>query len=144
MRMQHCVADFSTLPLPADKYVLIVYSFVMLRFLTIILSVLSLAVVSFAAQVHETGMVGAKRNIAMSQHMEHAASSKASCAKGNACKTETALCHFVCSGISVFVLLKHASVNELGRKEKYLRSLDNALVATAAGMDDRPPIARLL
>jgi hypothetical protein len=144
MRMQHCAADFSTLLLTADKPALTLYSFAMLRFLTIIFTVLSFAVASFVAQAHENGMVSAGGSTALSQHMEHVSSSKTSCDQGKTCTSEPALCAFVCAGISVFVPLDRASMNEASRKEKYLRSPDAALMTTVPGMDDRPPIARLL
>ena len=144
MRMQRCAADFSPLLSPADTHAPMFYSFTMLRYLTITLTVLLLAVASFAAQAHKTGMVGMEENTALSQHMEHVSSSKTSCAQGKTCSAEAALCDFVCAGISVILPRDRTIVNEASRKEKYLRSPDAALVTTARGLDDRPPIARLL
>ncbi len=116
----------------------------MLRLLTIIVSALMLALVSFTASAHETGMAVSREFGSAMQHMEHAASQKTTCADDGTCATEAGLCEFVCMGAGVFLPPVRMSSGPIALRAAYLCSPDIILVATPPGPDDRPPIARLL
>lgn len=116
----------------------------MLRLLTIIVSAFMLAVVSFTASAHETGMAVSREFGSAMQHMEHAEVQKTSCADDGTCATESGLCDLVCMGTGVFLPPVRMGEGVTAQRENYLRNRDIILVATPPAPDDRPPIAHLL
>ena len=116
----------------------------MIRFLTIFVTVLSLAIASLAAQAHGTVMAVSQAPAAQTQHMDHASSPEASCSQDKICADDAGLCDLVCGGLSVFLPLARNVANETDSREKHLRPADTFLLARAPGLDDRPPITRHL
>ena len=115
----------------------------MLRLLTIIVSALMLAVVSFPASAHETGMAVSREFGSAMQHMEHATASKTSCADKGTCSTEAGLCDLICMGTGVFLPPLRTGTGLIAQRTVYLRAADTILVAIAPAPDDRPPITHL-
>lgn len=115
----------------------------MLRLLTLIVSALMLALVSFTASAHETGMAVSREFGSAMQHMEHAATAKTSCKDKGTCSTEAGLCDLVCMGAGVFLPPLRTGAGLIAQRAVYLRAADTVFVALSLAPDHRPPIARL-
>lgn len=127
-----------------DKAAASPYFSAMVRSLTIIAMVFVLAVVSFTAFAHGTGMAVSQEFGSGVQHGEHAAAQKANCHHDTSCEAETGLCDLVCMGVGPFLTSERPDNGIVALGETYRRPAETTLVATPPALDDRPPITHLL
>ena len=127
-----------------DKAGRTIYRPVMLRLLGPIVMAFVLALVSFTASAHATGMAVSTPLAGLMQHMAHDAVKKPSCADGMNCTSDAGLCDLVCTGAGVFLPPARLAAGTVAKRQAYASRPEAALVATPPGLDDRPPIARLL
>ena len=127
-----------------DKAGRIIYRPVMFRLLVPIVTAFVLALVSFTASAHATGMAVSTPLAGPMQHIVHDAVQKPSCTDGMNCMPDAGLCDLVCTGAGVFLPPARLASGMIAKRQAYASRPEAALVATPPGLDDRPPIARLL
>lgn len=127
-----------------DKTGSTIYRPAMLRLLVPIVTAFLLALVSFTASAHETGMAVSTSFASPMPSMDHASMQTTSCADTMTCgNVDPGLCDLVCTGVGVFLPPARLGAGVQAARETYLPGPETALVATPPGLDDRPPIAHL-